>query len=172
MNNTTKWMTFGIMLALVLWGIYLAVGATGFFVQASMTDTRKSLVVLVCMAMFLGLWIIVLRRTKPRSDDSTAEVAASPATPPQSWSTSGIAAVVMLVIGGLLWLAAISSWNDKALSTTTILGWLAALNMTGSATAGMVALSDRRHRKGKWLGLAGLIGLAGSLIGFIARMTP
>jgi hypothetical protein len=185
MNKTTKPMTFGIMLALVLWGVYLAVGATGMFVQDSMLDVRKSVIVVVCVALFLGLWGIVLYGVKSKGTGSkgagsvnvqdagsekTGEVSKTPTA--ATWSKPGLAATALGAVGAILWLAAIASWKNISLDGTTILGWLAAICIMGSATFGIIALSDRFRRRGKWLGLLGLLGFAGSLIAFVARMSP
>jgi hypothetical protein len=173
MINTTKRMTVVIMLALVLWGVYLAIGATGVFVQSTMTDGRKSLIVLVCMGLFLGLWAIVIRRQQSQAKSGSASSEAPAAGEPRSsWSRSGIATVVCAVLGAALWCLAIATWTTIGLGATTMIGWLAAFCMLASATSGMIALSDRQGRRGKWLGFVGLLCFASSLIGFVARMTP
>ena len=59
--TTNKRMTAAIMLALVIWGIYLAAGSTGYFIDASLMDARKSFIVATCMTSFLALWVFVLR---------------------------------------------------------------------------------------------------------------
>ena len=47
----------GIVVALAVWGIYLAVGATGVFTDVGLFDLRRSMVVLACSALFLGFWL-------------------------------------------------------------------------------------------------------------------
>jgi hypothetical protein len=50
--------------ALALWGLYHAVGAFLFN-----HDVRRGLVVLACMAAFLGWWLLLVRyRTKKKSE--------------------------------------------------------------------------------------------------------
>lgn len=182
MNKTTKQMTFGIMLALVLWGVYLAIGATGMFVQDSMMDPRKSAIVVVCVTLFLGLWATVLfgvNRRRATSLPQQEQVTSTAASENEqgsktviSWSWPGLTTATLGLVGALLWYIAILFWQNNSLEGTTILGWLAALCILGSATFGMIALSDRIRRRGKWLGLLGLLGFAGSLITFVARMSP
>lgn len=164
MNTTAKRMTLGIMLALTVWGIYLAIGATGMFVQESMMDPRKSVIVVICVALFLGLWAIVLNSQKATVPHEHVN------GPP--WSKSGLATIGCAVTGSLLWVAAVMSWKSASLSTTTVLGWLAALFIMGSATSGIIALSSIYVRRGKWLGMLGLVGFLAALIVFVARMTP
>ena len=156
------------MLALVAWGIYLGIGATGMFVQDSMLDPRKSIIVVVCVVMFLGLWGLVLFGAGNKSAGQTSS--ASPTRRPVS--KAGLGTAACLLIGAGFWGASVVSWNAQALSATTILGWLAALSFMGAATFGMIALSSKTAAKGKWLGFAGLVGFLVSLIVFVARMTP
>lgn len=57
-----------ITLALAAWGIYLAIGAYfgGFGGENLAHDFRRSLVVLACMAFFLGGWWLLVLTQKPR----------------------------------------------------------------------------------------------------------
>ena len=67
---------------------------------------------------------------------------------------------------------AVVTWQKISPYGTTVLGWMAALCVIVSVALGMVALSDRRGRRGKWLGLLSmLLGLV-SMIAFVGRMTP
>lgn len=178
MNPLTKQLTFGIMLALILWGIALAIGSTGVFIQDSMLDLRKSLIVLVCVALFLGLWSIVLLGRKPTrreelaaadSSDKSNVVANASSLP---WSRPGLTTFALGVSGTVLWAVAIATWKSVSTDGTTILGWLAALCILGSATSGIISLSQPVKRRGKWLGLLGLVGFAAAFIAFLARMSP
>lgn len=164
----------GIMLALFVWGIYLAIGATGVFVQRSLLDTRKSVIVIVCVSLFLGLWSLALwhnrrRQSKVLSPSTGAANEVTAAQPP--WSMPGLASVGFSALGLGLWAQAVFSWQTVSASTTTILGWLAAGLLMGAVTAGMVSLSDRVPRRGKWLGYWGLLCFLCSLIVFVVRMT-
>lgn len=192
--KSTKTITIGIMSALVLWGIWLAVGATGMFIQEDMMDTRKSAIVVAFVALFLGLWAIVLFGSKSkwkRGDaagdpavvgEATSGTATSSSTATQAsssssgatlpWSRSGLTTVGLLLAGVILWGSAILSWQSSQLSLTTVLGWLAALCVTGSSTAGIIALSGKRRQRGKLLGFLGLLGFAAAFVLFLMRMTP
>lgn len=184
MTSTSQRMTIGIALALVAWGVYLAVGSTGMFIQDSMMDPRKSVIVIVCMAMFLGMWWIVLksRPINTRLDAHVAESTEQPSDHQQSappkeivvpaWSKPGLSSLGLGAAGAVFWGIAIATWNAIPAWQTTTLGWLAAVGMMGSATAGIVALSEPRRRSGKWLGVLGLFLFLIALIGFVARMTP
>lgn len=186
--KSTKPITIGIMLALVLWGIYLAVGATGMFIQEDMMDVRKSGIVVACVAMFLGLWAIVLFGLKAKKqraiqagsaslEESTSypEPLATSSKVVRSsprWSIPGLVTGALLLTGALLWGVGIATWQTVSLSVTTWLGWLAALCVVAAATSGIIALSAKLPLRGKWLGLLGLAGFAAAFIVFLARMTP
>lgn len=59
----------GLTVALAAWGIYHAVGAYfgGFGGENLRHDFARSLVVLGCMAAFLGFWWVLVLTRKPRS---------------------------------------------------------------------------------------------------------
>ena len=162
----------GIMLALAAWGIYLAIGATGMFIQEDMMDARKSGIVISCVALFLGLWSIVLFSKRKPADQSSLSTVEAPVRSRPALSKAGMTTLGLLVTGVVAWLIAVAMWNQKALTATTTLGWLAALCFTGSATAGIIALSAKTAARGKWFGLLGLIGFATAFIAFVVRMTP
>ena len=175
MNAETRQITRIIIGALVVWGIVQAIGSTGMLVDRAMFDPWKSLIVICCVALFLGLWSVVLLSRKKQTDAEalTAEgKGVVRSTPLSAWSRPGLATIGCGIAGAILWLSAIVSWNAVGTGTTTVLGWLAAVCIMGSATSGMIALSDPLKRRGKWLGLLGLLGFAASLVSFIARMTP
>ena len=54
---------FWIMVALVVWGLFHAIGA-----WTLNHDARRSLVVLACVAMFLGFWLALLAARRRRLD--------------------------------------------------------------------------------------------------------
>lgn len=168
MNTTAKRFVFGVMMALTVWGIYLAVGATGMFIQDSMVDGRKSLIVVVFVALFLGLWAIVLYglKSKSQAGETLSQSSGAP------WSRSGLTTAGTLLLGSGFWLASAFSFSVEYLTATTVLGWLAALSFTVSASFGMVALSSKQRLKGKWLGALGLLGFLVAFVVFVARMTP
>ena len=177
--HSNKRLTAAIMGALAIWGIYLAAGSTGYFTDASLWDPRKSFIVAVCVITFLGLWMFVLQAVEKRQrrfadDTPDADLPAEPmaTSSPATWSRAGLATCGIGALGGLVWILAIMTFRQVGASTTTILGWLAAFCMTGAATSGMIALSNPRVLRGKWLGLIGLLAGAGSIVGFFLRMTP
>ena len=177
MNPTKKLMTSGIMLALIVWGIYLAIGATGMFVQEDMMDARKSGIVILCVGMFLGLWGLVLLGVKRKNESAAdpGEIVDAPTKASSSkpnWSRAGIATFALLSVGAITWCAAVLTWQRISLGGTTVLGWLAALCIMGSATAAIITLSQRSKLRGKWLALFGLVGFAASLFVFVVRMSP
>lgn len=176
--TTKKWMTYGIMLALVAWGVYLAIGATGMFVQEDMMDARKSGIVITCVALFLGLWAVVLFGTKRKNTKDVGVANVSTVTgASRPWSKPGLATLGFAIVGSVLWAIAAATWSSGStdsgnLAATTILGWLAAFCVLVAASAGMIALSSKQAKRGKWFGLLGLIGFVAAFIVFVARMTP
>ena len=171
MNTETRQLTWIIIGGLIVWGVVHAIGSTGMFVDDAMLNPWKSLIVACCVALFLGLWSIVLlsRSNKGAASSDAAAVRSIPAT---ALSRAGLATIWSGIAGIILWLVAIVTWKSVGTGVTTVLGWLAALGILGSATSGMIALSDPLKRPGKWLGVLGLLGFVLSLISFIARMTP
>ncbi len=154
-----------IMLALVAWGIYLAVGATGIFVQRSLFDLRKSFIVVTCMAGFLILWgIVLLCGRRPSSDDSRI--------PARIWSRAGIASLAFSVIGFATWGSSIAAWKKLPASAVTMIGWSAALLIMGSVIAALVSLSDPQPRRGKLLSFFSLLLFVAATVGFFVRMKP
>lgn len=178
MNAITKRLTFGIMLALIVWGVALAVGSTGIFIQESMFDLRKSLIVVVCIGLFLGLWAIVLFGRKsdgshnPDTLTSSQKSSVEIPTGTYPWSRPGLVSLALAVAGAVLWGIAIVSWQSLSMAGTTVLGWLAAVSLLGSATSGVISLSQPVKRRGKWIGLLGLLGFVAAFIAFVARMSP
>lgn len=176
--STNKRLIAAIMAALVIWGVYLAIGSTGYFIESSLMDARKSFIVATCMTSFLAMWVFVLHAVDKRKTMQSATLAnaesgaveVSSTTP--VWSKPGLATLLIGGVGLLFWIAAILCWKPSALLLTTVLGWLAAVSMVAAATSGMIALSNPRALRGKWFGFLGLLLCAGSLIGFVVRMSP
>ena len=171
---TNQRIVTGLMLALVVWGVCLAIGATGYFIQSSLTDVRKSLIVAACMAGFLGLWVYVLQSVEKRNPSvSTDSKAASPIPMPERpWSKPGISSLAMQLLAAGLWMLAVTNYGEVSPVATTILGWSVAGLVMGAATAGMIALANPGRLKGKWLGFCGLIQFPVALVVFVLRMTP
>lgn len=146
-------MLAGLVLALVAWGIFLAIGATGYFADAFNVKTsyQKSLIVLLCMAAFLGLWgsVTWLRRHRP------TEPAAN------GWSISGLVSLALKLIGIGLWVGAIVAWELPPPTAAIIAGWTAIAFAGAADVAAFIGLSEPGKRRGKW---AGLISLGLSLL--------
>lgn len=180
----------GLILALTIWGVYLAIGSTGYFVESSLTDPRKSLIVLACMGSFLGLWYFVLRSVRGRSNrigtaaaaDSGDSISSSTNSNPLSdadpgsgsspWSKPGLTSFVMGVVAIAMWLVAVVTFGRISLVATTVLGWLVVVLVIGGVTSGMIALANPRPLRGKWLGVCGLLQGIVAFVVFVIRMTP
>lgn len=185
---TSQRIVTAIIAALVVWGVFLAIGATGYFIESSLFDVRKSLIVLACMAAFLGLWTMVLRsiENKPQQSrwaapadgsDSPSSEAHESQRPTMSqsqsdWSKAGLCSIAMVVLGVLLWVVAVLSFGHVSKTVTTVLGWSVAGLVIGAATSGMIALANPRQLKGKWFGLCGLLQSIVAFVVFFQRMTP
>ncbi len=160
---TNKGIVTTLMLALVVWGILLAIGSTGYFIESSLLDLRKSLIVATCMAAFLGLWMYVLRA------EDMKHVAAAPVV--SGWSKPGLFSLVMGLLAVLVWVGAVVSYGDVSKSATTVLGWSVAALVMAAATSGIIALANPGRLRGKWLGFCGLLESIVALIVFVVRMS-
>lgn len=154
-----------IMVTLAVWGIYLAIGATGLFVQRSLFDPRKSLIVVTCMGGFLLLWGIVLLYGRRKHKEAPKHVS-------RIWSQSGITSLLLSVSGFATWGLGIAAWNKLSASTVTILGWSAALVIMSSVVAALISLSEPQPRRGKLLGLISLLLFVVAMVAFCLRMRP
>ncbi len=67
-DSTRPILLIVLTVALAAWGIYLAIGAYfgGFGGENLAHDFRRSLVVLACMGVFLGIWWTLVLTRKPR----------------------------------------------------------------------------------------------------------
>ncbi len=146
----------GLMAALVAWGVFLAVGASSAFGRGGLVfDLRRSLIVLVCSALFLGGWYWVLTR---RRSSPSADVPAS-----GGWNQASLLSLLLALAGYALWGTAwLVRSSPQTLSLMAPLGYLSALALGSATIAAMVGLSNPRRRRGQMLGLAtlGLLLLA------------
>ena len=147
----------GLMAALVAWGVFLAVGASSAFGRGGLVfDLRRSLIVLVCSALFLSGWYWVLTR---RRFSASANAPASGS----DWNQASLLSLLLAVAGYALWG---TSWlmrsSPQTLSLMAPLGYLSALALGSATIAAMVGLSHPQRRRGQMLGLAtlGLLLLA------------
>lgn len=175
--DSSKRMTTIIMRALMVWGAVLAVGSTGYFINASLFDPRKFFVVAVCVTSFLVFWVLILRAVEKRKAmlaTPTEEPAATDnhSAPQLPWSRAGVLTPMLGSASLLVWGVAIGSFGSVSTALTTILGWLAAAMVVVTASSGIVALSNPQKLRGKWIGLVGLAFAAGAVLAFVVRMTP
>ena len=131
--------------ALVAWGVYLAIGATGLFTDEGLFDPRRSVIVLVFSAVFLGSWLIVMRFRGAGDSESTI-----------NWPS--IISLCVTLAGYALWLAAHLVWRDgEGARWTTALGWTTVVCFGSSAVIALIGASDPRSRRGKLLGSVTLL---------------
>lgn len=165
-QSTTSRMIVGIMIALGIWGIYLAIGATGYFIDDALFDPMRSGFVVFFVVIFLGGWLGVLRAIESRSRAAVE----APQSARRPWNWPSLVSLALSSLGLALWGVGIATWKTISPQGTTLLGWGAAILLIAGVTAGMVALSDRKRRRGKWLGLLPMIACGVSFIVFFARM--
>jgi hypothetical protein len=145
--------------ALGLWGLYLAVGATGVFVQRSLFDPRKSAIVVACVGAFLALWGFVLRTRRGSATDAAV------------WSRAALSGLFLVTLAVAAWLAAVALWPARP-AVVTGLGWFSALMIGAAVIAALIALSQPARLRGKFLALLPLLLAAAAVVAFWLRMTP
>ncbi|MCA9199156.1 MAG: hypothetical protein KDA87_16530 [Planctomycetales bacterium] len=133
-----RWFAF-ILGGLLLWGIILAVGSTGAFIQeAELFDVRKSVIVLVFSAAFVGFWLWLVLAVRGNKTTETNRL-----------SLSSVGSVAASLFGFLNW--GLAYVTPGMISKT--LGWIAGLLICASLIPAIVGLSDPLPRRGKLLGL-------------------
>jgi hypothetical protein len=144
------------MIALALWGVYLAVGATGVFVDAGLLDLRKSLIVLGCSAAFLVFWLVPLRLRSRRTGLPVSD---------HQWSWASVLSLVGTLLAFLLWLATarIRQLEGSAGSIYTLGGLAAGLFAVATILA-LIGASDPRPRRGKLFALLTLLLLGVAVV--------
>ena len=151
----------GLVIALALWGIYLAIGATGIFIDAGLLDLRKSWIVLGCSAAFLAFWLGILRLRARRTDLPRDD---------RLWNWPSGLSLAGALLGMLLWLAAGASRQPGgSVGPSYTLGSLAAGLLAISAILALVGASDPRPRRGKLLALLTLLLLGTAVMVFLGR---
>jgi hypothetical protein len=145
------------MLAVLAWGLLLAVGAIGWRLQV--TDPRRAVFVVVAVLGYCGLWLLALnRRSSARGQSDTL-----------GWSRSAVVSLVSGIAGWAIWGAAVGMWQaDRRLAW--ILGWLAAFGFGAGTTAALVALSDPLPRRGKWLAGVAILLTGAAVVWFVWRV--
>ncbi len=159
----------GLLAGLTLWGLYLAIGATGLFSRGRIaTDPRRSLIVFACSAIFLGSWYYILKRRRATAgvDRETLAQAES-----QSWNHASLASAATAVIGYLLWGTAWLMWAQPASKYLTApLGYLSALAFGAATIMALVGLSHPRRRKGQLVGVLTIMLLAAAVVAFVIQV--
>ena len=147
---------FGSIGIFAAWGSFVALGATGYFTDAGLYDARRSLIVLVCTAIFIAFWSWVFLRPRPsevskeppRVTGSTAESAGT------SW-TSVVSLLMMVAAYGTCggaWLTRFQADRSLRLGLSIM-----SLGFFGlAAILAVIGLSDARPRRWKLLGLVTL----------------
>lgn len=144
------------MLALLIWGLLLAVGAIGW--QLSVPDPRRAVFVLVCVLAYCGLWLATWYRRR-----GCASAAAS-----GRFSWAAAVSLALVLAGWAVWWAAGAAAEDSA--RPWVWGWLAAGSLGGGVVAGMVSLSDPARRPGKWLVGVSWLLIAAAVVVWILRL--
>lgn len=159
----------GLLAGLTLWGLYLAIGATGLFSRGQIaTDPRRSLIVFACSAIFLGSWYYILKRRRATTGEDREALAL---TETQSWNHASLASAAAAVIGYLLWGTAWLMWAQPASKYLTApLGYLSALAFGAATIMALVGLSHPRRRKGQLVGALTLILLATAVVAFVIQV--
>ncbi len=154
----------GLTIALAAWGIYLAIGATGAFLDSRLWDPRKSLIVIACSAGFLIFWWTILRIRARRT-------AAVPVAP---WNWPSVLSCLVACLGLLLgWVAArpTTPTAGPVDARTAWLGLTAAASLMGAAVLALIGASDPRPQRGKLLALLTFALLLGAIVLFLWRPT-
>lgn len=133
-----RWFAF-ILGGLLLWGIILAVGSTGAFIpKAELFDVRKSVIVLVFSAAFVGFWLWLVLAVRGSKTTETNRL-----------SLSSAGSVAASLFGFLSW--GLAYVTPDVISKP--LGWISGLLICASLIPAIVGLSDPLPRRGKLLGL-------------------
>jgi nitrate reductase NapE component len=150
-----------LVIVIALWGIYLAVGATGAFTDVGLFDARRSVIVLACSAMFLGLWLVFLaRRRRPAMRLERLQ----PNRPSQ-------ASLLAILVAYALWGGAWAAWfRGNPMNLTFVLGWISLALFALSTILAIIGLSDPLRERGKLWGLLTLVLFLLAGVGLILQV--
>ncbi len=145
---------WGLAVAVLVWGLYLAVGAVLFNY-----DIRKGLIVFSCTLGFLGLWWSVYRVSQQEQ------------TSPGSrglWNySSSIGFALSLLASGSM----MGAYIQPELAASGTYRMLLAVSLFAGALGAVctiVGLSSRNRPRGKWMGLVAVVLLLATfLTGFM-----
>lgn len=146
---------FGLMAALLVWGIYLAVGS--FRHRAA-----QGALVLICSITFLTSWSLAMYGRSRRLQ----------ATEAKHQSAMNLASIFgfgcALIAASAYWFA-IRTFDPQAMSASVSFGWAALATVATGTVASMVGLSNPRPKGGKLAGLAALLFFVAIFLTFIVR---
>ncbi len=153
--------------ALAVWGIWLAVGATGWFGDRGLFDLRRTAIVLSCSLAFLTFWFTALY-VRARSVQAASEKVSGETSCAGNWQTASRptsrAAVASVAGGVLMLLVGVAARTARSPELRTAAGWTALLLFLAAGVAALVALSDPRRPR---LQLLGLLTLALQLVAIL-----
>ena len=162
-----------LMLALMVWGVYLALG-TSRFARDFSDSVWKGAIVLGCVVAFLGLWTAVLanKRRHLASDrvDESEQSEHGREHPP--WN---VPCVVSLLLASLA-AACLGiyeghfSWTTPAVGTAA--AWATPLAALTATLVAMIGLSDPIARRGKWLAMLALLAVVCLAVGWLCLQSP
>ena len=118
-NRPIRWL----MLALMVWGVYLAVG-TSRFARDFSDSVWKGAIVLGCVVAFLGLWILVLEKKRRQSASNRLDES-KPSEQNPNHPQWNVPCVVSLLLASLA-AACLGVYESRFFSTTPAVGTVAA----------------------------------------------
>lgn len=167
----------GLLVALAAWGIYLAIGATGWFADAGLFDQRRSWFVLGCSTTFIGLWLLFLRRAfvRKRGRLATSDPGGGPSlestAPGRALNWPSCLSLAVTVLAWCCWAAAWFAWLTPDLQPWNApLGWLSVAAFGLAAILALVGLSDPVRDAGKLAGLLTLLLLAAAAVALVVQL--
>ncbi len=159
-----------LVVSLVLWGGYLALGASGFFQSHGASfNGAKAAIVAACSAAFLALWWMVVRFRRRISRDlpnAPSNIAPSESTPTGSWLALICIAAAWLVAFMPLVIAVASRERAVVFLITNLALWLTGM------IAGIVRLSAPDGRSKSVAGYAVLLGIGLAVYVLVTPLIP
>ncbi len=143
-----------LVIAVSLWGIYLAIGAVRGprdFGNYEM-DYRKGAIVLTITSLFVACWLFVCVRARHALGSRQGDSSQTAVADSHRWNFAS--ACGFLLAGATVGSMAMAAWGGWQAS-----GWafLIVFAMAlASGTASLVGLSNPRRADGRWLGMVGL----------------
>lgn len=157
-----------LMLALIVWGIYVAIG-TSRFAQNFSDSMWKGAIVLGCVVAFLGLWTVVLaaKRGSVASDLPDASQQGDQNPNRLRWSTPSVAGLAFAALGAICLVVFEAGLVAATSVVATALVWTAPMATIAALILAMIGLSDPLARRGKWLGMLALMAVLCMTVGWL-----